>query len=62
MKAEYKLGNFTPKGWILKCAHDAYNESYKKPESLADIPMQPAAFEKAIYAALDAAKEVGFFD
>lgn len=67
MRAEYKLGNFTPKGWVLKCAEDAYDgvikrNQEKRDTSLALVVNPREALEKAVYAALDAAKEVGFFD
>lgn len=64
MRAEYQLGNYTAKGWILKCAKDAYDDVLRK-NSSKDLSMAynlPAdAFEAAIYAALDAAKETGEF-
>jgi hypothetical protein len=60
MNAEYNLGNYTPKGWILKKAEDAYNATRAEIRDFSmAISLDKNAFEKAIYAAIDAAIEVG---
>lgn len=65
MKAEYKLGNYTQKGWILKKAEDAYDAVIEKKKSsqntsLAQIVNPRDALEAAVYAAFDAANEISF--
>lgn len=45
MPEEYRLGNFTPKGWILNAAHKASG-------------FYPDTLERSVWAAIEAYKQL----